>query len=291
MYSLYRKSSFENIAFLRPLLETPNPPSELYVWGKLPEISSTTKVLTIIGARKYTSYGKEVCQELISGLRGTDTIIVSGLALGIDSIAHQAALAAGLATIALPGSGLSEKVLYPRSHLNLAKEIVAAGGALISEYPPEQASLPYMFPARNRLMAGLASYILVIEAQAKSGTLITAKLATDYNRDVLAVPGNIFSDTSAGPHLLIRLGATPICSASDLREALGLVKTDCTTQLSMPLEMSEAEKKLLDILYEPKSKDILLAQANMDTTEVLVNISLLEMKGLVKEEFGVIRRC
>ncbi len=292
MYSLYKKTSFEKNLFLSPLLETPDCPKELYVLGDLPEITSNTRVLTVVGSRKYTSYGKEVCQKLIAGLAGTDTIIVSGLALGIDGIAHRAALDTGLRTVAVPGSGLSPKVLYPKSHYSLAKEIVERGGALISEYAPETNSMPYMFPARNRIMAGLSSAVLVIEAEEKSGTLITSKLATDYNRDVLTVPGNIFSDTAKGPHMLIRLGATPITSAAELREALGLKRdTEENTQKVLPLDISPEEKKLLDILYEPKSRDTLLAEADMTTTETLMTISLLEIKGLVKEELGVIRRC
>ncbi len=292
MYSLYKKTSFEKNLFLSPLLETPDCPKELYVLGDLPEITSNTRVLTVVGSRKYTSYGKEVCQKLIAGLAGTDTIIVSGLALGIDGIAHRTALDAGLRTVAVPGSGLSPKALYPKSHYSLANEIVERGGALISEYAPETSSMPYMFPTRNRIMAGLSSAVLVIEAEEKSGTLITSKLATDYNRDVLTVPGNIFSETARGPHMLIRLGATPITSVADLREALGLEReTEENTQKALPLDISPEEKKLLDILYEPKARDALLAEADMTTTETLMNISLLEIKGLVKEELGVIRRC
>jgi DNA processing protein len=292
MYSLYKKTAFEKNLFLSSLLETPDCPNELYVLGELPEITPNTKVLVVVGSRKYTSYGKDVCQKLITGLAGTDTIIVSGLALGIDGIAHRAALDAGLCTIAIPGSGLSSKVLYPKSHFALANEIVERGGALISEYAPDTASMPYMFPARNRIMAGLAHAVLVIEAEEKSGTLITARLATEYNRDVLTVPGNIFSDTAKGPHMLIRLGATPITCPENLHEALGFEKSeDKSSQSVLPLDISDAERKLLDILYEPKSKDILLAEADMTTTEALMNISLLEIKGLVKEELGVIRRC
>ena len=141
-------------------------------------------------------------------------------------------------------------------------------------------------------MAGISKAVLIIEAEEKSGTLITSKLATDYNRDVLTVPGNIFSETARGPHMLIRLGATPITSVADLREALGLeIDTEENTQKVLPLDISPEEKKLLDILYEPKARDALLAEADMTTTETLMNISLLEIKGLVKEELGVIRRC
>lgn len=291
MNKLYKQSSYETIPFLAPLLETPNCPEELYVKGVLPEISIDTKVLTVVGSRKYTSYGKEVCQKLIAGLRGTDTIIVSGLALGIDGIAHRTALDAGLRTVAILGTGLSDKVMYPKTHLNLSREIVESGGALISEYEQDAEARTYTFPARNRICVGLAHAVLVVEAEEKSGTLITSKLATDYNRDVLTVPGNIFSDTAKGPHMLIRLGATPITSVDDLLEALGHKKIGEELQRELPLDIGESEKKLLDILYEPKSKDTLLAESGLTITETLMNISLLEIKGLVKEEMGVIRRC
>jgi DNA processing protein len=204
---LYKQSAFSEYPFLNSLFETPDCPKQLYIKGTLPAMTANTRILTVVGSRKYTSYGKEVCQKLIEGLRGTDTIVVSGLALGIDGIAHRAALDAGLRTIAVLGNGLSEKVLYPKSHLNLAREIVESGGALISEYEPDMEARPYTFPARNRICVGLSHAVLVIEAEEKSGTLITSKLATDYNRDVLTVPGNIFSDSAKGPHMLIRLGA------------------------------------------------------------------------------------
>lgn len=292
MYTLYKQSAFLHTPFLTSLLEIPNIPKQLYVRGDLPTITENTRVLTVVGSRKYTSYGKEVCQKLIAGLAGTDTIIVSGLALGIDGIAHKAALDAGLRTVAVMPCGLSDKVIYPRTHAGLAKEIVERGGALLSEYEPEYKSQVYSFPARNRVAVGLCRAVLVIEAEEKSGTLITSRLATDYNRDVLTVPGNIFASSSSGPHMLIKLGATPITSADDLRAALGFVENEnSASQRALPLDIGDAEKKLLDILYEPKSKDVLLAEADMTTTEVLMNITLLEIKGLVKEELGVIRRC
>ena len=287
----YKKTSFEKYLFLSKLLEIPDCPRQLFVLGEMPNINKSTKVLTVVGSRKNTSYGKNVCEELIKSLSGTDTIIVSGLALGIDAIAHRAALDAGLKTIAVLGNGLSEKVIYPKTHINLAKEIVASGGALLSEYKPDTEARVYTFPARNRICVGLSDAVLVIEAEEKSGTLITSKLATEYNRDVLAVPGNIFSDTTKGPHMLIKLGAVPITSTSDLLDALGHSNHLEKKQSELPLNVSDAEKKILDILYEPKSKDILLTESGLQTSEALMNISLLEIKGFIKEEMGVFRKC
>src|SRR5574344_927429 len=196
----------ENENIPEMLREIPDCPDKLYIKGKLP--SQDSKLLCVVGSRKYTSYGKDVCEKLISGLRGYDITIVSGLALGIDSIAHKTALDSGLKTIAVPGSGLDESVLYPSTHKQLAEKILENGGALISEFEPNFRATPYSFPQRNRIMAGISHAVLVIEAETKSGTLITSKFATEYNRDVLTVPGSIFSKNSEGPNMLIRLGAT-----------------------------------------------------------------------------------
>ncbi|NCU28960.1 MAG: DNA-protecting protein DprA, partial [Candidatus Moranbacteria bacterium] len=168
------------------LLEIPQPPKNLYIRGKLPDPDLT--YLAIVGSRNYTSYGKDICEKLIKGLKGYPIVIVSGLALGIDSIAHKMALSVGLKTIAFPGSGLSDKAIYPKTNIFLAQEIIENDGCLISEFEPDFISTLYSFPQRNRLMAGMSKAVLIIEAEEKSGTLITARLALDYNKDVLAVP-------------------------------------------------------------------------------------------------------
>ncbi len=203
------------------LKQISNPPQTLYIHGTLPD--KNTKILCIVGARHHSAYGEKVCKELIQGLKGYDICIVSGLAIGIDSIAHKAALDSGLKTIAFPGSGLDTSVIYPLRHRDLAQEIVDRGGALISEFSPLQKAMKWTFPQRNRLMAGISQAVLIIEAERKSGTLITSKYATEYNRDVGAVPGDIYSPLSEGPHMLIRLGATPITSSKDILELLGCI--------------------------------------------------------------------
>ncbi|MBX4210778.1 DNA-processing protein DprA, partial [Candidatus Parcubacteria bacterium] len=205
------------------LREIPQTPKKLYIEGTVPNWEH--KFLCVVGARAYTPYGKSVTEKIVGGLRGYPIIIVSGLALGIDAVAHKAALDSGLTTVAVPGSGLSPQVLYPSSNRELAKKIVSSGGALVSEFEHEFRATSWAFPQRNRIMAGLSHAVLVIEAEAKSGTLITSRLATDYNRDVLTVPGSILSKNSEGPHLLIKLGATPITSADDVLAALGFEKT------------------------------------------------------------------
>ncbi|HEY4499436.1 MAG TPA: DNA-processing protein DprA [Candidatus Paceibacterota bacterium] len=270
------------------LTEITDPPKQLYYRGALPEWDRY-KFLCVVGSRKYSSYGKEVCEQLIAGLSGYPVVIVSGLALGTDSIAHKAALSAGLKTIAVPGSGLDDQVLYPASHAPLAKQIIERGGALISEFEPDFRATPYSFPKRNRIMAGMSHAVLVIEAERKSGTMITSRLATEYNRDVLTVPGSIFSATSSGPHMLIRLGATPITSSADLIEALGLSRSAGANTARDYSDCSPEEKQILVLLNEPMTRDELIRRSTLSTSEANTILSVLEIKGLTKETLGEIR--
>ena len=270
-------------------MEIPQPPKELYVEGALPD-SREYVFLTVVGSRKFSSYGKEACEKIIKGLHGERIIITSGLALGIDSIAHKAALDAGLKTVAIPGSGLDRKVLHPHSNKGLADEIVRCGGALLSELPPLMPAGLHTFPERNRIMAGISKATLVIEAQDKSGTLITARLAVEYNRDLLAVPGSIFSLNSNGTNRLIKQGATPVSSADDLREALGLSRKDEIKELDLE-NLSENEKTILETLsIEPLTKDELIKQTKIKASEINTLLSMMEIRGLIRELGGKIQR-
>lgn len=277
-----------------PLLlrEIPDPPKRLFAAGELP--GPDTKHLSVVGSRKYTEYGRAAVEKLVGGLRGYDICIVSGLALGIDALAHRAALNAGLKTIAVPGSGLDPKVLYPRSHLRLAEEIVEAGGALLSEFEPGLAAATWTFPQRNRIMAGLSHAVLVIEAEIKSGTLITSKLATEYNRDVLTVPGSIFSSTSEGPHMLIKLGATPVTNSEDILRALGFsIDAEFSESRTQKLfDLSPDEEKVVVLLRTPIPRDELLAALaplGINTTRANVLLSTMEIKGIIAESMGEMR--
>lgn len=279
--------------FPRALLEIPQPPEELYIRGVLPDESRV--FLTVVGSRKNTSYGKEVCERLIEALKDYPVVIVSGLALGIDSIAHRKAIDVGLPTMSFPGSGLLPEALYPSSNIKLAEIIEESGGCLISEFKPDMKSTQYSFPQRNRLMAGISKAILIIEAQEKSGTLITARLGLDYNRDILAVPGRIDWPTARGTNKLIRAGATPITGPEDLLEALGFeVKTSEEKQQKLFAECSEDEKKVLNILIEPKSRDELIRELSaswrMSTPTANALLSIMELKDLIKELGGYIQR-
>ncbi|MFA6552404.1 MAG: DNA-processing protein DprA [Candidatus Paceibacterota bacterium] len=274
--------------FPERLKEINDPPKELYLRGTLP--SPDSKWLCVVGSRKYTNYGQEACEKLISGLSGFPIVIVSGLALGIDGIAHRAALSAGLKTIAVPGSGLSPKVLYPASNLRLSEKILESGGALLSEFEPEFKATPWSFPQRNRIMAGLSDAVLIIEAEIKSGTLITSKMATEYNRDVLAVPGPIFSSTSEGPHMLIRLGATPITSSAQLLEALGFKAKNGEESGTVRnySDCSPEELRIIELLKNPQTRDDLIQNLKLPASKVNTTLSILELKGLIREFMGEI---
>lgn len=269
------------------LQEIPEPPKQLYIIGQLP-VEDDTIYLTVVGSRKFSHYGHQVCQKLIGGLAGYNIVIVSGLALGIDSIAHQEAMKAQLKTVAFPGSGLAKEVIYPRTNYSLAQEIIKNNGALLSELTPETKAAPYTFPRRNRLMAGMAKAVLVIEADIKSGTLITARLALDYNREVLAVPGSIFSNASVGTNRLIKDGATPITDSQDILDALGLVDDKNPSLNPLPLLTDPKEKIIYELLtFEPLDRDGLIKKINLPVSEVNSLLSMMEVKGLIKETGGI----
>ncbi len=269
------------------LNEIPEPPKTLFLNGSLPPQGH--KLLAVVGARKYTEYGKQSCISLIRGLAGAPISIISGLALGIDGIAHRAALDANLHTLAVPGSGLGSKVLYPSTHRKLANDILKSGGGLLSEFPPDFKATPYSFPQRNRIMAGMSHAILVIEAEEKSGTLITSRLAVEYNRDVLTIPHPIHSPTSRGPHMLLRLGATLIRDSKDILEALNLETDSSSSQSALFNSLSPEESRLLTLLREPMSKEELITQSTLPVHQATILLTTLELKGLIHESNGLIR--
>jgi DNA processing protein len=212
--------SINNPDFPALLREINDPPHTLFFRGKLPNTDSPT--LAVVGTRKFTAYGKSACQEIVGPLVKQGIIIVSGLALGIDGIAHQIATDNNSPTIAVLGGGVDKRTVAPTSHRNLAEQIIATGGAVLSEYPPGFEPTIYSFPARNRIIAGLSSGTLVIEAAEKSGALITARCALDYNRDVFAVPHALNSPTGIGPNNLLKMGAKVVTKATDIIESLSL---------------------------------------------------------------------
>lgn len=270
------------------LKEIPQPPEQLRYEGTLP--TEGNKLLAVVGSRKYSAYGREMCESLIAGLTGEPVTIVSGLALGIDSIAHRAAIKNGLQTLAIPGSGLDRSVIHPRSHASLADEIVENGGGLMSEYDDTMPSGVWAFPRRNRIMAGMCHATLIIEAEKKSGTLITSRLATEYNREVGAVPGPLHSPSAEGPHMLIRLGAALIRDKNDLLELLGLPRKDEAPTLLDIDDLTSDEKVFIKLLESPRERDELIRLSKLETGTANAILSLLEIKGLITEELGEVRK-
>lgn len=268
-----------------PLLaEIPQPPKELWLEGNLP--STDIHLLCVVGSRKYTTYGKQVIAKLLGGLRGYPVGIVSGLALGVDALAHEAALDNNLYTMAVPGSGLDESVLYPSTNKRLARRIIDSGGGLLSELSPLTPAALWTFPQRNRIMAGMCRATLLIEAGEKSGTLITARMAVDYNRELLVVPGSIFSPTSYGTHQFLKLGATPITEANDILAVLGIKENETSTTVPRPV-LSPSEESVLQLLAEPIDRDSLIRALKIPVAEAGILLMQMEMAGYITCQAGV----
>ncbi|MFZ2048990.1 MAG: DNA-processing protein DprA [Minisyncoccia bacterium] len=281
-----RDLSFDQFPEL--LKEINDPPKSLRIRGELP--MEGNKLVAIVGTRKYSSYGQEMCESIIAGLAGYPITIISGLAIGMDTIVHRAALRAGLQTIGIPGSGVSRDVIHPRSNVNLADEIIESGGGILSEYKDDFKATLWSFPQRNRIMAGMCDATIVIEAQLKSGTLITSRLATEYNRDVGAVPGPITSPTSEGPHMLLRLGATLIRDSNDVLEMLHLKRHDEDQTLFDTSDLTDEEKIFIKLLETSCTRDELIRNSKFETGKASAILSLLEIKGLITEELGEVRK-
>ncbi len=261
------------------LKEIYDAPSIIYYKGQLP--SHTQPLVSIVGTRRMTTYGKQVTDLLTEELVSAGYGIVSGLALGIDAAAHAACLQHSGYTLAVLGNGADE--VNPRRNQRLGEEIIKNNGAIISELPPGTRPEAFHFPRRNRIIAGMSHAIIIVEAAARSGALITAHQALEYNRDVLAVPGSIFSPTSAGTNGLIAEGARLIGSLDDLRIALNI--TQQSNESSVPIFDNETEKIIYELLKrEPLHVDKLARLARLDIRTVSSTLSILEIKGIVRQQ-------
>lgn len=281
MSEIYTVSVKENFPDLEEIID---PPENLYVRGNLPVQGNF--LLNIVGSRKYSEYGKSALKYLIEGLRGYPITIVSGLAIGIDSLAHKFALDNSLQTIAVPGSSLENDYLYPRLNFNLAESIITSGGGLVSEFPPQTKAAPWTFPKRNRIMAGISKATLIIEAEEKSGTLITARLASDFNRDLLVVPGSIFSPQSQGVNQFLKLGASPTTKPEDILDVFGL-ETSSKNDVGRIDGLSNIEKEIYDLLiHEPLTRDEVVEKLSHEASVVNQNLTLLEIRGVLYESMG-----
>ncbi len=259
-------------------------PKTLYCRGNLDLLESDC--FAVVGTRKLTSYGKETTNNIVGGLVGAGFTIVSGLAMGIDAVAHQAALDWGGKTIAVLGTGI--KNIYPPSNINLANEILNSNGLIISEYAENEPGYKSNFPERNRIISGLSRGVLVVEADEISGSLITAKCALDQNRDVFAIPGSIFSTRSIGPNKLIRQGAKLVTSVQDILDEysanlelfgppVGSKRTPLSTK--DPVQIN-----ILAILDKNGAMHIddVVRESQNETSKIIAALSVLEIKGIVK---------
>lgn len=295
--TIFYKKDFESHPLLARLLHLFDVPDMLYIRGIFPKVTTDERglllprILTIVGSRDHSRYAEEVISHLISSLSGYPVIIVSGLALGVDTLAHRNALDNKLLTIAIPGSGLSSKSIYPRENERLADEILYSHGCLISEHQDDTRAAKWTFPSRNRIMAAFSDAVLIVEAREKSGTLITARQALELGKNIGVVPGSIFSDYLKGSHALLRDGATPILEPSDLFDLLSLKQLGDGNEVTQDLPLlSDSQKILFDLLDAPLPKSELLEKSKLSTSEFLVALTTLEMLGLVKTSLHEIRK-
>lgn len=255
------------------------PPPLLYVRGQLSPVDAWS--VAVVGTRSPTSYGREATRRIVGELAAAGVTIVSGLAIGIDTAAHEAALEAGGRTIAVLACGLD--MVYPERNAALAERICASG-ALVGEFALGTRPAPQLFPVRNRIISGLAMGVLVIEAGIQSGALITVNFALEQGREVLAVPGSIFSKVSQGPHQLLRSGAAMVTCGQDVLDALNLSAAAAQQEVQAALPEGPTEAALLDLLsYEPRHVDELRRQSDLPIAAVSSTLALMELKGLVRQ--------
>jgi DNA processing protein len=267
-----------------PLLrELHDPPPGLFLRGGGRVELLRQPTVAIVGARACSSYGAQVARLLGRELAAAGIVVLSGLARGVDGEAHRGALEAGGLTVAVLGCGIDRD--YPAAHGQLARRICERG-LVASEYAPGVEPAPWRFPARNRIVAGLASATVIVEARERSGALITADFALETGREVFAVPGEITSSLSAGTNALLRLGATPLTSSGDVLEALGLVAAEAT-----PVRLSEHGTAVLTVLArEPAGADQLVRETGLEAPGVATALAELELAGAVAEADGLYRR-
>lgn len=263
--------------YLKCLSDIDNPVERLYYSGKLPAERRTT--VAIVGSRKPTAYGREVTAALASALASKGIVIISGLAYGIDAIAHQAALDAHGTTLAVQANGLHR--IYPSANHKLGENIVASGGAIISEYEPGVEPMQHRFLERNRIVSGLADAIIVTEAAARSGTLNTASHAINQGHEVFAVPGNITSAMSAGCNLLIRQGAQPLTSIDDIFDFLNI--SENAAQTILPIGGTPLEQAIIDAIASGlRDGEQILARAKTTVSDFNVALTTLEISGIIR---------
>lgn len=275
--------TWEDDEYPAHLKEVDQPPPVLYLRGEI--TTEDSWAVAIVGTRAVTAYGRQVTEEIASVLCRNGVTIVSGLARGVDAVAHSAAIKAGGRTLAVLGSGVDK--IYPPEHRGMAERI-ASQGAVISDYAPGTPPDSSNFPPRNRIISGLSMAVIVIEAAQTSGALITAAFAADQGRDVFAVPGNIFAPQSKGTNRLIFNGAKPLLAVEDVLQALDLTRNVERREIRQALPTDMTEAALLQHLgQEPLHVDELRAQSGMPVEQISAALTMMELKGLVRQVGGM----
>lgn len=263
-----------------------SPPPILYYKGNL--AIDWNNSLAVVGSRKFTYYGEKIAIDFVSTLASAGISIISGLAVGIDSLAHQETLKAGGQTIAVLGSGLDSASIYPRSNKKLADDIISNNGLILSEFPLKTTPESFNFPQRNRIIAGLARATLVIEASKKSGSLITAKYALDEGRDVLAVPGSIYDDNFLGNNNLIKSGAGVVLGVEDVFSFFNVLPFPSGNSATKTYEgENELERAILSLLRAKNHHiDELFEILPDDISDISSTLVVLEMRGFIRDNGG-----
>ena len=268
------------------LKEINDPPKLLYYRGNLDALNKQPAI-AVVGTRRCSDYGKEATKKITSGLAKAGVCIVSGMARGIDSYAHEAAIENGAPTVAVLGSPVADKEIYPQNNVKLAHKIIKAGGIVLSEYEEGSLGHPGQFPQRNRIVAGLSQGTLAIEAPVKSGAMITARLALDYNRDVYAVPGSIFSYRSEGCNQLLARGAKCVGNSNDILEDFDLNYTmDLDTPRAGIAGLEKDELEILNIISRSPGSihiDKIIRTVQLDAEKIPQIITSLMLQDLIKE--------
>ncbi|MBI2447938.1 DNA-protecting protein DprA [Candidatus Microgenomates bacterium] len=276
----------EDEEYPKLLREIYNPPLLLFVRGQI--IDADHYAVAIVGSRRFSEYGRQATADIVSHLAENQVTVVSGLALGIDSFAHQTVLKNPNArTIGVLGCGIDDLTIYPSENKNLVHRIIEGRGAIVSEYPPGTPPLKQHFPARNRIVSGLSQGVVVVEASSTSGSLITARHALEQGRDVFAVPGNIYHKNAAGPNSLIKLGAKLVEKPEDILEELDLRQLSNRVAVQKMIPENLDEQKILSFLeIEQLHIDRLVELSKLSINDLNPLLVTMEMKGLVRDMGG-----
>ena len=282
-----------NIDFIHPedarypymLKHIDNPPTGLFLLGNI-DICNMERTLAVVGSRKASENSKNTLRNILSGFANTDICIVSGLAEGIDTVAHKTAIENNIKTIAVIGGGFDK--LYPKSNVELFNKIIDGNGAVITEYWPDTDAISWHFPVRNRIVSGLSKGVLIAEAAMKSGAMITGKLALEQGKELMCIPGLISNPNTEGIYSLLKTGATLITNTQDILDALNWeFKTNIQKKEEKTYNFSEEEKLIYDILRKDSlTMDEIVTKTNLNINDLMVILTKLELDGVISQTHG-----